>query len=126
MDGLDRCSLIDRYARTRAGTRDTPDKKASVQSVQERVESAAKAAMSDAVSCPWCGRPFHPRQSGGRPQRFCRLTCRRALHAAARTRALDDPRGMLRLTQPPTRPSYCWTHSARSSAIFSVRSHPKS
>jgi hypothetical protein len=33
VDGLDRSSLMDRYARTRAGTSDTPYKKASVQSV---------------------------------------------------------------------------------------------
>ena len=45
--------------------------------------------MSVAPSCPWCDRPFRPRQSGGRAQRFCRLSCRRAFHAAVRSWALD-------------------------------------
>jgi hypothetical protein len=36
-------------------------------------------------SCVWCERQFNPRRSGGRSQRFCRPSCRRAFHAAART-----------------------------------------
>jgi len=40
--------------------------------------------------CCWCKRQFQPRQSGGRPQRFCRPTCRRAFHAVARAWALDE------------------------------------
>jgi len=35
-------------------------------------------------SCVWCERQFNPRRSGGRSQRFCRPSCRRAFHAAAR------------------------------------------
>jgi hypothetical protein len=46
--------------------------------------------MSDALSCSWCDRPFRARGSGGRPQRFCRPSCRRAFHAAARAWALDE------------------------------------
>jgi hypothetical protein len=37
----------------------------------------------------WCGRPFRARQTGGRVQRFCWPSCRRAFHAAARAWALD-------------------------------------
>ena len=37
----------------------------------------------------WCSRAFRGRQTGGRAQRFCQPVCRRALHAAARTWALD-------------------------------------
>jgi hypothetical protein len=37
VDGLDGSSVIERYTRTRAGTRGTPDKQTPVQSVQERV-----------------------------------------------------------------------------------------
>ena len=39
--------------------------------------------------CPWCDRPFRARQTGGRVQRFCRPSCRRAFHAIVRTWALD-------------------------------------
>jgi hypothetical protein len=44
--------------------------------------------MSDAARCPWCTRLFRPRR-GGHAQRYCRLLCRRACHAAARRWALD-------------------------------------
>ena len=43
MDGLDRSSLMDRYAHTRSGARITPDKQSSVQSVHERVARPAAA-----------------------------------------------------------------------------------
>jgi hypothetical protein len=39
--------------------------------------------MSDAVRCPWCTRLFRPRR-GGHAQRYCRPSCRRECHAAAR------------------------------------------
>jgi hypothetical protein len=42
------------------------------------------------IYCPWCNRPVTPRQTGGRDQRFCRPSCRRAFHAAARTWALAE------------------------------------
>ena len=45
--------------------------------------------MSDAVRCPWCDRPFRPRQDGGRGQKFCCPSCRRAFHVALRAWALD-------------------------------------
>jgi hypothetical protein len=45
--------------------------------------------MRAASSCCWCERLFHPRQSGGRPQKFCRPSCRRAFHTAGRTWVLD-------------------------------------
>jgi hypothetical protein len=41
--------------------------------------------MSDALSCPWCDRPFQARRDGGKRQVFCRTACRRAFHAAARS-----------------------------------------
>lgn len=40
--------------------------------------------------CAWCGRRFTPRQTGGHDQRFCRPSCRRALHAAVRRWALAE------------------------------------
>jgi hypothetical protein len=49
--------------------------------------------MNDALSCLWCERPFRPRRSGGRAQRFCRPSCRRAFHAAVRVWALDELAG---------------------------------
>ena len=44
--------------------------------------------MSVSPRCPWCGGPFRPRQDGGQQQKFCRSSCRRAFHAAARAWAL--------------------------------------
>jgi hypothetical protein len=45
--------------------------------------------MIELPSCPWCDRRFQARQTGGRAQRFCRASCRRAFHAALRSWALD-------------------------------------
>ncbi len=45
--------------------------------------------MSEAPACVWCNRPFRARGGGGRPQRFCRPSCRRSFHAAARAWALN-------------------------------------
>jgi hypothetical protein len=45
--------------------------------------------MNDAVRCSWCDRLFRPRQGGGKQQKFCRPSCRRAFHGAARTWVLD-------------------------------------
>lgn len=45
--------------------------------------------MNELPSCFWCNRPFRARRDGGRTQRFCRPSCRRAFHAAARAWALD-------------------------------------
>jgi hypothetical protein len=42
--------------------------------------------------CPWCGRAFRPRTSGGSDQRFCGASCRHAFWSAARRwvmRAVD-------------------------------------
>jgi hypothetical protein len=36
------------------------------------------------VCCPWCGRSFRPRTSGGSDQRFCRAARRTAFWTAAR------------------------------------------
>ena len=46
--------------------------------------------MTVSCACPWCGRQFTPRLTGGKDQRFCRSSCRRALHAAARAWALAE------------------------------------
>lgn len=46
--------------------------------------------------CPWCNRRFRSRSTGGKPQRFCCLSCRRAFDSAVRRwvrNALD--RGVL-------------------------------
>ena len=45
--------------------------------------------INETPTCMWCGRPFRARQTGGRVQRFCWPSCRRAFHAAARAWALD-------------------------------------
>ncbi len=44
--------------------------------------------MSRAPACSWCSRLFQARQGGGRAQRLCRPSCRRAFHAAVRAWAL--------------------------------------
>jgi hypothetical protein len=44
------------------------------------------------ASCPWCGRAFRPRTTGGTDQRFCGAGCRHAFWSAARRwvmRAVD-------------------------------------
>jgi len=48
--------------------------------------NGTEMASDDALQC---NRPFRLRKTGGRAQRFCRSTCRRAFHAAARRWALD-------------------------------------
>jgi hypothetical protein len=40
--------------------------------------------MTASVLWAWCGRPFTPRTTGGRAQRYCALRCRRAYDAAGR------------------------------------------
>ena len=34
--------------------------------------------------CMWCGEPFTPRKTGGKPQRFCSDRCRKEFHRACR------------------------------------------
>jgi hypothetical protein len=40
--------------------------------------------------CDWCSRPFTPRRTGGRPQRFCSERCRRASEKAMREWAQQE------------------------------------
>jgi endogenous inhibitor of DNA gyrase (YacG/DUF329 family) len=40
--------------------------------------------------CPWCERPFTPRSTGGKPQRFCSERCRRALERELRAWAREQ------------------------------------
>ena len=40
--------------------------------------------------CPWCERPFTPRRTGGKPQRFCRDACRRAFERELRAWARNQ------------------------------------
>jgi endogenous inhibitor of DNA gyrase (YacG/DUF329 family) len=42
------------------------------------------------IACPWCSRPFTPRRSGGKPQRFCSPQCRRAFERELRAWARDQ------------------------------------
>jgi hypothetical protein len=35
-------------------------------------------------ACPWCGRTFTPRSTGGHTQRYCAEACRRSFDAAGR------------------------------------------
>lgn len=41
-------------------------------------------ALEQRTRCPWCGCDYDRRRSGGQPQRFCRVKCRRAFHSATR------------------------------------------
>ena len=50
--------------------------------------------MSDAT-CLWCCKPFHARETGGKPQRFCSTPCRRALDRAARNWVIQQVEGGL-------------------------------
>ena len=43
----------------------------------------ATRMMAEAI-CLWCERSFSPRDTGGKPQRFCRPSCRTWFFAAAR------------------------------------------
>jgi len=57
---------------------------------RERLKGGAtETEMNYSPSCSWCNQPFRRRQSGGHSQRFCRPSCRRAFHAAARAWTLD-------------------------------------
>ena len=47
-------------------------------------------ALATRPLCPWCQRPFTPRRTGGRPQRFCRDACRRAFERELRAWARDQ------------------------------------
>lgn len=44
----------------------------------------------DTAPCGWCDGLYHPRATGGRPQRFCGEQCRRAFEAALRAWAQDE------------------------------------
>jgi hypothetical protein len=46
--------------------------------------------MTTSPECPWCGRAFTPRATGGHPQMFCEPACRRSFHAEARTWVLAE------------------------------------
>ncbi len=41
-------------------------------------------------ACLWCSEPYARRATGGRPQKYCCSTCRRACHAAARRWAVSE------------------------------------
>jgi hypothetical protein len=51
-----------------------------------RCPTAGGPAMT--ASCPWCGRRFKPRTSGGTEQRFCGAGCRHSFWSAARRWAM--------------------------------------
>ena len=40
------------------------------------------------TTCVWCGSPFGPRTTGGKPQRFCGESCRREFWQKLRAWAL--------------------------------------
>lgn len=46
--------------------------------------------MTDQLTCPWCKSAFEPRQSGGRPQRFCSNTCTSEFYDAVRRYTLIE------------------------------------
>ena len=52
--------------------------------VNESEEIVQPAGSRVGAVCPQCRRPFVPRRTGGRPQRFCGLVCRRSHDAAVR------------------------------------------
>ena len=41
-------------------------------------------------TCPWCGKVFDRRSTGGKPQRFCSTRCRRAMDARLRAWAQEQ------------------------------------
>ena len=41
-------------------------------------------------TCPWCGKAFGRRSTGGKPQRFCSMRCRRAMDAGLRAWAHEQ------------------------------------
>ncbi len=41
-------------------------------------------------TCPWCGKAFDRRSTGGKPQRFCSTRCRRAMDAGLRAWAHEQ------------------------------------
>src|SRR5882724_2333032 len=51
---------------------------------QLRMDETSSDEGLNSARCLWCGGPFEPRHSGGRPQRFCEPTHRRAFDTAAR------------------------------------------
>jgi hypothetical protein len=52
-------------------------------------ERLGEGAMTRAL-CPWCESPFTPRRTGGKPQRFCRDTCRAGIERKLRAWARDQ------------------------------------
>jgi hypothetical protein len=44
----------------------------------------SRQEVSTTSACFWCGACFEPRNDGGKAQRFCRPTCRRAFETASR------------------------------------------
>jgi hypothetical protein len=47
-------------------------------------EAGGMLTTEPSPSCPWCGKPFAPRRSGGSRQTFCGADCRHRFHRAAR------------------------------------------
>lgn len=52
--------------------------------------SAGQPETRSSGRCPWCGRDFSPRTTGGKPQRFCSPRCRRAMDAGLRAWATEE------------------------------------
>jgi hypothetical protein len=48
------------------------------------VGSGEAPMLDHCCACYWCDRPFQPRRTGGRAQRFCRMSCRWQFHATRR------------------------------------------
>ena len=72
-------------------------------------QEPARSAAAPTRPCGQCGRPFQPRQTGGRAQRFCSSDCRRLFDHAVRAagRAIMDgeppPINLLQNGTSPTR-----------------------
>jgi len=53
-----------------------------------RPASPDLATRDNRPRCEWCDRPFTPRQTGGKPQTFHSVPCRRKFHKNLNKRAL--------------------------------------
>jgi hypothetical protein len=60
-------------------------------------QEPARSASVPTRTCGRCGRPFWPRQTGGRAQRFCSFGCRRSFDRAVRAAGRAVVEG-----EPPT------------------------
>ena len=62
----------------------TVEAHAALAQARDRRASAGRRGAVTTRACTWCGDPYTPRKTGGRPQRFCSEGCRRAFGSGCR------------------------------------------